>query len=289
MSKNLSARELKILGDIYRSLKSNFTSKSVLKKLLSSNKTKTTKWFDQSNIDMSKYNFKYINTLEKKGLIRKTSSEISKYSLTAHGLYEYEVNKKIATIDDLITEIDKQYVSKKEKIEPKDKLLLTTLVGLRFFSNKCYLQLDGGITSDNYYKIIKKSMARLVKNNLIDFKVIHAFEKRKNPADYMMARTSKLKKFTNSIFTNVSQGKRHWLEIADDNDVIDKEKLKYLFEILFKEKLTSPDNILDMRSYFEALINERYQISDFHLFNDMQSTETILKAYDEVYISTHAY
>jgi len=44
-----------------------------------------------------------------------------------------------------------------------------------------------------------------------------------------------------------------------------------------------------MRSYFEALINERYQISDFHLFNDMQSTETILKAYDEVYISTHAY
>ena len=32
MSKNLSARELKILGDIYRSLKSNFTSKSVLKK-----------------------------------------------------------------------------------------------------------------------------------------------------------------------------------------------------------------------------------------------------------------
>ena len=96
--------------------------------------------------------------------------------------------------------------------------------------------------------------------------------------------SSQIAKFTNSIFANVDKGKRHWLEIADDNDVIDKEKLKYLFEILFKEKLTSPDNILDMRSYFEGLINERYQISDFHLFNDMQSTETILKAYDEVYL-----
>lgn len=285
MSKNLSAREFKILCDIYRSLKSNFTSKSVLKKLLTSKTTDTIGWFDESNIDMSKYNFNYINSLEKKGLIRKTSNEISKYSLTAHGLYEVEVNKKITTIDDLITEIDRKWVSeKKEKIDPKDKLLLTTLVGLRFFSNKCYLQLDGGITSDNYYKIIKKSIDRLVINNLIDFKVLQTFEKRKNPADYMMARTDSLKKITNSIFTNKGTGKRHWLEIADDNDVIEKEKLKYLFEILFKEKLTSPDNILDMRSYFEALINERYQISDFHLFNDMQSTETILKAYDEVFI-----
>ena len=282
--------EKELLGKFYSKLKAtqnmNKNQKSLFKKILiHSRKTTTTKGVINSSIHRTEINDDLRKVLEKKKLIQMQTEKHGYYILSAKGLWEYEKSRGLISLDSLLNDVNESFFSpNKVSLKPHDKVLLGTLIGCRFFSYDCSLEIDkkmNTLTNKNVSDILSEVGKFLSEVNILE-KTSQTFESKSDPSHYVVARVSELKFATNHIYSD--SDRRYYLDLIRKNNDIDIEKLKFLFKVLFPNGFNDAKSIVCSREYFEIFHQKRYSISANKEFLDTATTEVILETFDQIFL-----
>ena len=291
----MKSNEKNILGKFYSKLKGKQKDgESVFLKILtSSRKTDVLQKINDCSLHRKEFDKDIKESLIEKDYIQSLDNNFGYYIITFKGLWEYEKSRNIINLEHLLNELNTTYfVSEKKSLSNKDMVLLLTFIGCRFYSEDCMLELKKDITSDenlNFSNLIKEVTQILLDNDLIKKKVDLKFLKQTNVSQYCLARVSELKKITHSIYRDDKRDdktiKTYYLDICYQNNTIDVDRLKFLYNILFNGKFQNSDAILNIRKFLEQFARKRYLLTANKNFLSPDSTKILVKTFDDLYFS----
>lgn len=204
-----------------------------------------------SRIGKSRFIADDIDILIKAKLIQGTG-EFEEYVITAYGVWEYEINKNIISLDKLIEHINQKYFNEIEKgdkpLSEKHKIILLSMIAARAFSETSAVSLHSEEQILNTWEEIIWASYKLLK----DLKVVsemtdlELFGKRGNEhkVGNFIRHSDGIPKGTKGIFTAAGDNK-YYLNLYKDNS-INNIGLEYLFKVIFgdiKIPMEEIDNI----------------------------------------------
>jgi hypothetical protein len=227
----------KLYYEILGKNKGKLSKSSVLLSLKKITSNKRFEILKDSAISGSGISRGIIDELLSKGLIRRME-RLNEYIITAHGIWEIESKDNILDIDKLIQDFDEEifdlYKTAEKPLNPKEKVILFSMVGARAFSKEASLNLKKDDTSGEAWKeIFDTSYEKMKTLNLISSTKEKLYENKGNETSlsYLLRRANDLHKKTKGIFVQVGEYK-YFLDIASDEG-LNMDKLAYLFKLIF--------------------------------------------------------
>ena len=286
----MKSNEKNILGKFYSKLdvKQKDGESIFLKIITSSRKTDVLQKIKDCSLHSKDLDKDIKESLIEKNYIQSLDSSFGYYTITFKGLWEYEQSRNIIDFDNLLETLNTTFfVPETKSIATKDKVLLLTFIGCRFFSANCMLELSDDLDDDrnvNFSKFISEVAKLLLDNQLVKNEKPKFLEKT-NIAQYCLARVSELKKITYSIYRDDKNKSTYYLDICDDNDIVNVDKLKFLLKILFEGNFKNSDAIINVRNFLTQFVRKRYLLTAKNNFRSPDSTKILVKTFDDLYFS----
>ncbi|AKB44722.1 hypothetical protein [Methanosarcina vacuolata] len=216
---------------------------SIFLTLLRERKNNVMQNLDNSAVFSENADPQIINELIERGFIR-CGNDLSKYVMTAKGVWEVERRLDKISLTKLMDDIDeyKYDISWGEKLTDKEKVVILSLIALRSFHEKTPLNRKNGKKAiQNIHEIILKTI-EFLNNSIEGFKYSIPDETRESPVNSVFARLVNLPQNTRRIYKfNEKEGKS-WLDIYDEEKgMISEEKLSYLLWKVFGGNLSFED------------------------------------------------
>jgi len=178
----------------------------------------------------------------------------NKISLSAIGIYEYEKSQDFIDDNKIVQFFNNKWKLKVPQpisdtsLNIKEKLVLTSLLASKAFSIDQCINTKDESRLDDWYLLFKEVNDFLLTNNFIktSFEDINSPNKGNEKLIHQMMRTiDSLPKKTNRIvISNAAKNYHYYLDIIDRKGECNREKLKYIIELLTEN---DADHIQDLR------------------------------------------
>jgi hypothetical protein len=243
---NSEAREL--LKDFYDSYRDSFESrkrigsKSILTSSLDVKNTVRFGSLRESALSAHKVDPSALSELLGLGLVRQ-SDEVSKYVITASGIWVVETESLLIDEAKLIEFLDTKYFKlfrpPAKGISEKEKIIIMTLISARAFSaeSRADLQKDEN-TRDTWKKIVEETYEMLKSLGVISETERDELFRKKNssgtehPVSQLIRHSDKLPPKTRDIF-KVIKPQKYYLDLYDGHR-FSPDGLAYLFWLIFR-------------------------------------------------------
>jgi hypothetical protein len=231
-----------------------------------------------------------INSIDK-DLIYKFPN--NKISLSAIGIYEYEKSQDFIDDNKIVQFFNNKWKLKvpqsisDTRLNIKEKLVLTSLLASKAFSiNQCINTKDES-RLDDWYSLFKEVNDFLLTKNFIkaSFEDISSPNKGNEKLIHQMMRTiDHLPKKTNTIvISNAEKNYHYYLDIIDKDGACNKEKLKYIIELLTEN---DADHIQDLRDLCNDIYSKYFsRIYENTLFANYNYQNIIIDISKELLLS----
>ena len=286
----MKSNERDILGKFYFKLKGKLKDgeSAFLKIIASSRKTDVLQKIKDYSLHSEDIDKDVKESLIEKNYIQSLDSSFGYYTITFKGLWEYEKSRNIIDFNNLLEALNTTFfVPETKSISTKDKVLLLTFIGCRFFSPTCKLELSDDLSDSrnfNFSEFIEQVANLLFENKLVK-REKPTFLEKGNIAQYCLARADGLKKITKSIYRDDKNKKTYYLDICDENGIIEINKLTFLYKILFEGNFENSDAIINIREFLTQFVRKRYLLTANKNFLSSDSTKILVKTFDDLYFS----
>lgn len=209
-------------------------------------------------------------------------------TLTAYGVYIYEIEENIINKRSLIDYIEGKYFTFKEdskKINEKETIIIATMLLSRSFNlNTCINLNKGSLHQDKWTEIINKTADFLIASKIVKESVgkmlFPSRKTGKKPIVQLMQKTDSLprKKGVSGLF-KAHGGRRYFLNILDEGSNIDKNMYITLLKIIFPKK-----NIADSIDFFDRLKDFQgslYRTYKPYIVEDLSEEHALKNSFDD--------
>ena len=175
------------------------------------------------------------------GFIRE-SAEMSRYSITAKGIWEIETEEGILSQRRLVEYLDHKnfdLFSKKSRLTSKEKVIVLSLLAARAFSESSCVDLKkDDATMNGWGRVIEKAYELLRALGLIsdlEREKLLKTEGNEHPVSHLIRHTDALPRKTKGLYT--APGKqRYYLDLSDERE-IPIDKVAFMFRLVFEGDL----------------------------------------------------
>ena len=207
-------------------------------------------------------------------------------TLTAKGLYAYELENNIISHDILIDNLNTKYFTqpKQKDINDKDLVILSTMLFARTFNVNSCIDLNKGTLFQNIWaELINKTAMFL---NEVEFlsksKIKDLLPKRKtrkSPIVQLMQKADELPRKNGFYGLFIAHGNRKYsLNIFNSDNLIDQNKYFSLLSIIFpKEKIKDPKEIYNLVNVFQKKIILEYKS---YIVNNLDEVHALASSFD---------
>jgi predicted transcriptional regulator len=294
----ITDEEIKILRKFYSnfqySLEVNkkFRHGSAILSSLEIAKTAIFKSLKDSAIESHKIPSDSIAALKENELIR-SSDEISKYIITAKGIWFIEKYDKVIDEDKLVKYIDtKVFLGAFEDVKPlsdEEKIIIFSMLSARAFSNMSTVDMKKDDAVKNIWKELFLNCAdKLTEMKIIKIQPGDIFTGKadyEHPMSHFIRHTDKLPRKTKALYRAPGENK-YYLDVSFENEIKIFE-LGYLYWLIFGDKI----NITQIDELYEFCKQIAYDNCiklfdmDKHIFANPKYDESIKNGIRESVIS----
>jgi hypothetical protein len=258
--------------------------KSILITLLDFSQGKIHFLLDQSTIDPSEIvGTRFIKNLLENGYIRESDNieSLAKYSLTAKGIWENDIENNSVNINDLIEYINSSKFSFSDSQKPfsdKEKVIIFTMLATRVFSQDITLDLREPKRSDYWKEIFIDCNKYLCSSGIISAEIEFETKGLEHPLSYLLRHANSLSQKSFQIFRQLGN-REYYLDIVGE-ELLPQEDTKIKLIRIFKKVLecqVTPDLYTSLSNF---LVTSAHQKS-IHVINNFQfinySWDTVIK------------
>lgn len=222
-------------------LEKKFRGESVLLSCLQVKKNVRYRLLSDASIDKFGVASRELQDLLAGGFIRE-SAEMSRYSITAKGIWEIETEEGILSQRRLVDYLDLKnfdLFSKKSRLTSKEKVIVLSLLAARAFSESSCVDLKkDDATMNGWGRVIEKAYELLralgLISNLEREKLLKT-EGNEHPVSHLIRHTDALPRKTKGLYT--APGKqRYYLDLSDERE-IPMDKVAFMFRLVFEGHL----------------------------------------------------
>lgn len=249
---------------------------------------------DNSSISSLRIPEKVLVDLQKNNLIRSTDNRYQ-CVITAFGIWKIEMQKGVMNEQKMLEFLDGKFFNLFEGDKPlsdKEKVIITSMIAVRAFSDKSVVDLKKTEISMNALKeIIDSTHEKLVQLGVISLKSAELYGKRGNehPVSHLIRHTDALPKKTKALF-KAAGNQKYYLDLYGADELSQKD-LGYLFWLVFEGKM-SPDAVDDIIQFCN---NVAYTKNIFvfnlkeHIFSNPMFDDIIHDALIDSILSKHKF
>lgn len=165
-------------------------------------------------------------------------------TLTSNGIWEAEKSLGLVDFDRLLGFIDKKwfncFADFKKTISDREKIILFTTLGARAFSEHSSVNLRNDEVHDGWKKAVNLVSDFLFENQIIKDREVKNLLLKKtslHPVIHFFRYSENLPKITEGIW--IGKNLNYYLDLYKDGQIA-IEKLVFLFDIVFEEKIDLP-------------------------------------------------
>jgi len=258
-----------------KSLKTKVTS--ILFPFLSMFSNNALRLLNQSSLDGLSIPQSELTYLKSKKLIRETD-DVSKFAITAHGIFYIEERRGKINFNEVIDYIDSKFFnifsSVDEKFDDKGKIIVFAMIAARAFSKESPVDLKrNDKASEAWLEILTESYDLLKSLGIIKEQTISKIfgeEGRKGnepAASYRFRRIERLQKRTKSIL-NAAGGQKYFLDLWDGKKLKMRD-LQFLLKKIFEGSSLDSRMINNILNFFKEIAHtkDKYIFDiDKHIF-----------------------
>jgi hypothetical protein len=206
-------------------------------------------WLRESSISAQRIDPNHLRNLLDSGLVRE-ASEISKYVISAKGLWEVEKKRSLLDDDRLVGYIDSKFFDIFEtqtRLSEKEKVIIMSLLAARSFAPQSPVDLHKDEATMDAWKRIVESVYDRLSNMRVISKLGREdlFGKKGNehPVSNLIRHTDALPRKTKMLY-KAAGNQQYYLDLFDGARV-STGKLGHLFWLVFEDRLNT-SNIDDV-------------------------------------------
>ena len=249
-------------------------------------------WLKESSIPAQKIDPNHLRSLLDSGLVR-VANEVSKYVISAKGLWEVEKKRSLLDDDRLLGYIDSKFFDLFEtqtRLSEKEKVIIMSLLAARSFAPQSPVDLHKDeATMDAWIRIIESVYDILSKMGVISRLSREDLFGRKgneHPVSNLIRHTDALPRKTKMLY-KAAGNQQYYLDLFDGARV-SVGKLGHLFWLVFEDKLNSLnfDEVLELcqrTAYGEGLYV--FDLKD-HRFSSHEYDDVIREGMKESILSS---
>lgn len=259
----------KILSNLYNKLylnieknKKKVNKNSIIISFLLINSNERYRLLNESSISLDNIPMHITTDLRTKHFIRNTD-KLNNYTITANGIWEVENKNNIINESILIKYLDDKFFNvygvSDKPLSDKEKVILFSMIAARAFSEESSVDLNKDETVRNSWKdIMDKSYEKLNSLHLIsklDRISFYGKPGNEHPVSGVFRSNEDIPKKTKGLF-KAAGNRKYFLDICQESK-ISKENLKYLFRLIFGDKVLSIPDINEIDAFCRDIANSK--------------------------------